>query len=536
MTVMHSRRVLEYGYPKAWDGRNMVYDLLHDDKQLGLDKKTGAFIGGSGWGHYYFLAPVMAFADGIEDIYLKTGLIRGWFALAGLAGMLLFGIFIYRLFRDRREALVACIIFVGLSALSIPLLLHMRDARYYSLVILLTAALSVLYFRHRWVRPMKAWKFGVWLFVLLTSLLITFSPGYFAFVGALFVMELMRTASKVLVVKEGTLNIARNMLVPVIGKMVRQNVPVAFSLLPLIPFFNFFNTFEINRRLLQMNVQIQPYAHYLGNLKTVMGYLVSFEPAWLLLFLKALQIVFLKGVLRSHATPGNKARLLASVFLTVLALAYVFFASRVPNFPFTRYFITAIPLMAVIISLDTLILYRTLRELYPLKRKAIVTGLSSACVLVYSIILPHNAFYIRGHVYEMFHAYKGHLDYIIPWVLENYPDRRNLVIAANYEESSFMFYTDARVTVGYVQANLLVDASVQPDIIYFSPQWTWGADERLLADYLARGTYKKMYFPVAKYRVNNIPEVNHQPEITHQFHTLLPAGREDMAEILVKVK
>jgi hypothetical protein len=340
----------------------------------------------------------------------------------------------------------------------------------------------------------------------------------------------------VMLLKEGTLTVSRPAIRPAIIRALRDNVPLLVSLIPLIPFFVFFNTFEINRKLLAMNVQVQPYAHYLGNLSTVADYLIRFEPVWLLVFLKALQFVFSKSILRIHSSPAFKVRLLASVFLTLLGIAIVFFATRVPNFPFTRYFLPAIPLIALLIALDFMILWKTLAEISMLPRKATQLFFSVVCLGLYGVVLPHNASYIKGHVYEMIHPYRGHLDYMIPWIQENYPDRNQLIIAANYEESSFMYYTGARVTVGYVKANLARDTNVQPDIIYFNELWMWGEDQRLLDGYFAKSGYRKVYFPVAKYRVNNIPEVHHQPEITHQFSTLVPSGQDDMASLWVKEK
>src|SRR6185369_4377649 len=83
VTAVGAERVLQFGYPKVHDGKNVLYDIKHDDPTLGVDKKTDAYIGGAGWGHYYFAAPFVYLAESFSDIYSKTWLLRVPFAIVG---------------------------------------------------------------------------------------------------------------------------------------------------------------------------------------------------------------------------------------------------------------------------------------------------------------------------------------------------------------------------------------------------------------------------------------------------------------------
>jgi hypothetical protein len=69
ITVMHGKRVLEYGYPKVHDSKNVVYDLRHSNPRLGVDERTDAYIGGADWGMYYVAAVAAKIAPMGDDIY-----------------------------------------------------------------------------------------------------------------------------------------------------------------------------------------------------------------------------------------------------------------------------------------------------------------------------------------------------------------------------------------------------------------------------------------------------------------------------------
>ncbi|TMA33697.1 MAG: hypothetical protein E6J87_09210, partial [Deltaproteobacteria bacterium] len=88
-TAVHGRSVLEYGYPRVHQGRNVVYGA-HHPLALGRDERLDAYLG-SPWGQYYFAAPAVAWSDRSGDLAERTWRVRLPFALAGWIGVLLIG-------------------------------------------------------------------------------------------------------------------------------------------------------------------------------------------------------------------------------------------------------------------------------------------------------------------------------------------------------------------------------------------------------------------------------------------------------------
>src|SRR4029079_17155193 len=79
ITAVGGQRVLKYGYPKVHDGKNVFYDLPHKDTKLGIDAKTDAYVGGTGWLHYYVAAVAVKIASVSNNMYTQTGIIRSVF-------------------------------------------------------------------------------------------------------------------------------------------------------------------------------------------------------------------------------------------------------------------------------------------------------------------------------------------------------------------------------------------------------------------------------------------------------------------------
>jgi hypothetical protein len=157
-------------------------------------------------------------------------------------------------------------------------------------------------------------------------------------------------------------------------------------------------------------------------------------------------------------------------------------------------------------------------------------------VALFALPIPHNRPHLQGHLAELRTPVLGHLDYMIPFLKEKYKGQDNLVIAANYEETCFMYYLDAKVTVGYVQARLEEDLRHKPDVIYFNSFWSWGEMPSAMDQFLTGAQYGRALFPVGRYRVNNIPEVNYKPELEHQYRTREPKGAKDQAELLIRIR
>jgi hypothetical protein len=115
------------------------------------------------------------------------------------------------------------------------------------------------------------------------------------------------------------------------------------------------------------------------------------------------------------------------------------------------------------------------------------------------------------------HQYKRSIDYVIPLIKEKYATTDNLVIATNYEETSFMYYLNAKVIVGYVGNNLEQDALTAPDIIVYRKGW--GNFVQIFNSFLEKYPYTRITFPVINSAINNMPELNWPAPAVHRFRT-----------------
>ena len=191
MTTMHAERVLQFGYPKISDGKNVLYDLEHPDLNLGRDKKTDAFVGGTGWLHYYFAAPFVSIANGYTDFYTKTTILRTAFAIIGTFGLMLFILSLLPLFKNYSQKLTFSIIFIIICIFSVPLLLHLREVRYYSLTIFLYGAILFIFSYHRIYGRFNKYIYLLALTILLLLNFFSFSPAYFIITGIIATFELL---------------------------------------------------------------------------------------------------------------------------------------------------------------------------------------------------------------------------------------------------------------------------------------------------------------------------------------------------------
>ena len=152
MTAIGSERVIQFGYPKVHDGKNVFYDLRHSNPKLGINEED-AYIGGTGWGHYYYGVIGYKLTEKFDDLYLKTGVYRTSFAIIGLAGLLLLAFLISRFFEDRFTKYAFFSLFIFFELISISLLLLMREVRYYSLTLFLCSLIVGLYITYRFYKP-----------------------------------------------------------------------------------------------------------------------------------------------------------------------------------------------------------------------------------------------------------------------------------------------------------------------------------------------------------------------------------------------
>jgi hypothetical protein len=538
ITVMHGKRVLAYGYPKVHDGKNVVYDLRHPNPRLGIDEKTDAFIGGANWGMYYFAAPAIKLADMSDDLYTKTAIIRTPFAIIGLAGLVLFAFLAAQLFNTRVSKATFLVLFAFFELISVPLVLHLREVRYYPLTVFLTALTIFLYTRYRILRTGGYSTYAILLTGVLFLVFVTFSPVYFIFLVSFFIFESIQPAKYLLDKYRGKKGGPG--LLPLTPRehfwdYLRGILPLIISLILVSPLIVYFKIFYIAEEMATYNVLVFNSSRlnmYVTNLSIIWRYFSASDFIYLAIFSK-LCLVF--SFVRSPGkviSPPDMLKVRFSNLLTVIFLIYFFAIANIPNFPFTRYFIPLQPILALIIILDSGVVYNFILHY----RSTLMRYCRGALIMVFfgSVFYTtsKNADYITGHVYELFHQYQGPLDYLIPFIKEKYTNTDNLVIATNYEETSYMYYLNAKVTIGFVGNNLEQDSQTVPDIIvYRKPQLIFTPT---FPNLFANQRYERISFPVADSPANNLPELNWMPPVQHQFQTVETNDENEKVEIQIR--
>jgi len=500
MTANGSARVLEYGYPKVHDGKNIFYDLRHSNPKLGINEKDDAYVGGTGWGQYYFGTIGYKLAERTDNIYTKTGIYRTTFAIAGLLGLFLIVFFMSGFFPDKFTKYAFVSLFILLSLFSVSLALLLREVRYYSLVIFLSGLIISIYCVFRFNKPFNRIILISIEALALWMLFYTFSPVYFIINITIVISELVVLIFYYL---KSNINSAIKKVIPAIAFLI-------IPLIGIIPFLSYFKYFEISKAISELNGFSREM--YWDNVTVIFKYFKNFELLFLSITLKVFLIFHLKKILSEKATIFK-----VSSFLTLFILIAIFVSARIPNFIYTRYIIYLQPFLSVMIIFDFFIILRLYfnHDTSLIKLKVLLPFIIFIGFFIFNIL--NNLQNINGHIYELSHQYKGPLDYTIPFIKENYSRPDTLVIAANYEETSYMYYLKCKVIVGYIGNNLKEDSLLNPHILAYRK--TCGKHKNVFISFSQKAFYDRIGFPVYDGPVNNIAELNFIPAFNHQFRT-----------------
>ena len=511
MTVVGAERVIEFGYPKVHDGKNVFYDLRHSDPELGIEKNSDAYIGGTSWLQYYFGVLGIKMASGEDDLYKKTGTIRTTFAIIGLVGLLFLAFAISTLFSTKFEKYLFAAIFFLYELFSVSLALLIREARYYSLTIFVVSVVVGIYILG------KSGKLNSWLAAVILIIFLWLS--FFAFSSVYFILLVTIVAAE-----------AISILIKFFQKnsdALRESIPYFVSLvvsfIAVYPFLSYFRTFEISSAMAEFNGYNS--VMYWDNVKNVFKYFSQFEALWLFLIIKIVLLLNIKNAFKSY----NKLAF-ASLLTIVLAIIYSFAIGKVPNFIYTRYIIPIQPILVVGFVCDVFLLFKLFsKPETPFSFKNISMILT---ILVFTIfMLNKNIKNISGHLTEISNQYKGPLDYTIPFIKEKFKNTDTLVIAANYEESSYMYYLKSKVIVGFIGNNLGKDSLENPDIIAYRKPW--GNFGSIFQGFAQRAQFIPTGFPIKDNPVNNIPELNFLPAFNHQFKTIMASQDEEATYLYI---
>lgn len=160
-TALLARRVLRFGVPIAWDGRDLI------SQECGTDYDTNYLWRQAPW------LPVYVTAASFRLFGESTLAARLPFAALGVLSLVSLYVLGLALFGDRTLALLA----TAFLALSVPFLLHARQDRYYSVAVF--ATVWVLYFFFGVVRDRPGALLG-----LALAMTVLFHSNYLVFFAA----------------------------------------------------------------------------------------------------------------------------------------------------------------------------------------------------------------------------------------------------------------------------------------------------------------------------------------------------------------
>lgn len=508
-TAMFGKRILTYGYPKIHDSKNTLYSCKHPIENLASQESLDAYIL-SGWLQYYYSVPGVFLAQNVNSLYLKTAYLRIPFAIAGFIGILILGIFLAKTFKSFRNKILFLMLYIFFELLSIPLALNIREVRYYSLAILLSSCMFICYFKYHIFKNKSYISYLFWTIFIFLLIFNTFYPLFFIFFGTLF-MDLM-----IKLIKERNRNFK---------EIIKLILPLLLSLIFVSPFLLFYKTIPIANEMSKLwNSNL---IDYLNNINFVLNFFSKYDFLLFALVLKGIIIFISKHYKIIFKNQSFWQTSQISNLIILFIVIYIFVISKIP-FIFERYFITLQSLLSIIIVIDLI------KIIQLFSKKIIHKQIMYICWTLIIVIFTNSLFsrfdLLKGHIYELFHQYKGPIDYLVFYLKEKYQDSERLIIATNYEEPSLMYYLGSKVTIGFLGNSLDEDLKIQPDIIIIRKGWF--DNQKPLLSLLGETSYKKITFRILDYPVNNIPEFTFRAP--HLFKTFLTDNSVQALEIFIK--
>jgi hypothetical protein len=513
-TAMFATRVIEVGYPKVHGDRNVLYEF-GSNIAVGVKESVDAYIGTT-WGHFFYAVPGVLWAGTATDVYEKTLRVRLPFVLAGALGIAVWVLALLPAFRARpRRARAFAAAFFLCAAVSVSLLLHLREARYYPLLILVVGAIAWVHLRVRvfGAKPGLAW--GVSLALLLTATFHIFFAAWF-FLTALLGLDALTTTWRV----RGDPDARR--------RAIYGFAPLLASAVLVVPALVFYETFAIAASFRE-NLGFT-LGGYVANLGYFARHFWNYELLAPAIFCRAAVVVV--GVLARGRGVNLEDETLrrTATQLAVFIAGYVALTCLNP-LVYERYFVTLSPAVTGLFLIDTFTLIDALGRLAPGRERLAAGAAVAAIALLLAVTSGPRVEAVKGRILEISTPVRGPLDFAIERILEDVPKPAELVIATNYANHPLMFYLGSHVVVGTNLNNIVAERSLVPDIIIPRRRWPRGWSE--LRAFLARGDYRSEQLPVRDLHFNQIPALTRSPSIpdVHRFETALPSDRAPALEI-----
>jgi hypothetical protein len=520
-TAMFATRIVAYGFPKVHGERNVVNEF-GANVATGVKESLDAYIG-TPWAQFYYAVPGILLAGTVEDLYEKTLLLRLPFALTGALGLGVMVLAVVPVFRgNRRRARLFGGLFFLLAALSLSLVLHLREMRYYALLVLLAASIFWVYLRYTVFATLGFRAYAISLTLLLVLVFNTFYPAYLVFAAWVGIDGAVAAWH------------ARGTPTERMRRELPRVAPVLASAVVVGPLLIFYETFKVAAAFSEaFGLTLE---RYVANVGMLVEHYLRHE---LLAAAIAGRIaVYVTGALSQRARNEVGAELTRKVagVLGLFVIIYVAVGCANPLF-YERYFVVLSPLVTTIFLLDAFTLMETVPQLVAERRRRAASGATLLALLVIATAtVSIRSSDLRGRVEELTHPYRGVLDFVIPFLRDKSPRPEDLVIATNYAAHSYMYYLRSHVIVGLALNNLARDRLLDPDVVIPRRKWPDGSDE--VWNFVWRGEYLRISFPVADTEFNNIPALSLTPWLLdrHRFRTAWSSDPKERLRIFVRAR
>ena len=494
-TAMLGQRVLEYGYPKVHGDTGVVYGVGVPMSEA-VDPETDAYLG-SFWGQYYLAAVGVSLGEGMDDPYRRTAWVRAPFLLCGLIGLGLLWWAVQPAFSGRRGAgLDSALVFGVLLCLSVSLMLHLREARYYGPTLGLVGAAVALEFRV-WRAgharsPGSTLGFGTLSFGVLLLLVNFFFPAAVAVAGwwaGERLWRLFRNPGEA-------------------SSLFQRGWPLGLVLvLWALVSFILMQAFGLSRTAGILSERWGfGFGLYLENLGHLVFFLARYE--WLIPCLLAEIGLRIWAKPISSGSGPEEGLLDTRLALYRLCLVYGAVGAANPIF-FERYFVPLGPILALVLALDLEVLRRRIARVEPVseRRRGEWVALLSVAVVLLTLVWI-RAPEVGGRVAEIRDPVEGPVDAGVLFVSSRWADPSDLTLATNYEMEPFMFYLGSRVVGRFHPGTAeeeAAESAVRPDLVI--PRMAQPRSLSAVRRYLLDGEFKRHELSVADTGYNNIPEL-----------------------------
>lgn len=486
--MVFAQRILKYGYPKVNDGKNILNMTMIPEREVGVKESLDAWIH-LPWLQYYFATIGEVQAQKTNDLYLKTFWARLPFAAAGFMAVTAFPFLFFSRLKGGKKIIAATLYFLFIIP-NIPLVLHLKEVRSYSLNLLLLGIAIWLFVRSEVEGKLHFYGYLV-LYLLLSVLLFNnYPPSYIALsaaMGTYVIVKLIRYKKKA------------------VESVKRIFAMLTASVFAIFPFLIFYETFYVS----QKNLEYFPFvlSQFIEKITRVGIFFLRYDFASLLILLALFAVLVYKGKnnLETDVRKDWETVFFLCLFMTIYALVTAF-----QPYIFDRYFFVLSPFLAIVLVKLILLIINSGR----VKSKILLYYLAT---VFYVINIVPKIDVISGHVYELEHVYKGPLDYSIPFIRENVPNIENMVINTNNEQTSYVYYLGSKVLLGYDKDSSPISA---PADIVIPVNYLESKDKYSEAiGKLKTGDYDPVYFGIENIPANNIPELS--LPLRHRFQTPL---------------